>query len=75
MMERIELVKVLFENDPRPEGTEGSLVNINDPQPETEEVGIDPEADAFATSVTMRVTTDGRGLLGRSIAVAHYSYD
>ena len=78
MRERIELVKVPLEDEVQSEATEGIPVDINDPSLQTEalqeEIEIDPEADAFATSVTLRVKGDMRGLLASSIAVLQYDY-
>jgi hypothetical protein len=74
MMERIELVKVPFEDEVQAERTEGTPIDLNDPSLQTEEIEIDLEADAFATSVTLRVKSDTRGLLASSIAVLQYDY-
>jgi hypothetical protein len=74
MTERIELVKVPFEDEGQSEQGEGTPIDIYDPSLQMEEVEIDPEADAFATSVTLKVKMDMRGLLASSVAVLQYGY-
>lgn len=73
MSERVELVKVPFEeedgvgeSDAR---TDGAPIDMNDPRLTVEVTESDPEADAYAKFVTLKVRTDMRGLLARSIGV------
>jgi hypothetical protein len=47
----------------------GEPVDLGDPRLMTEDVGVDPEADAFATSVTLKVAMDVRGVYATLTAV------
>ena len=75
-MKRIEPVTVLLpqdEDEPQHPELEspGDVIGIdpNDPRLVTEEVCCDPAANAYATSVTLMVEMDMRGLMASSISV------
>jgi hypothetical protein len=75
-MKRLEPVTVLLpqdEDEPQhPElGSPGDVMDIdpNDPRLVTEKIWCDPAADAYATSVTLIVAMDMRGLMASSISV------
>lgn len=75
-MERVEYLHVpLPEDEDEPQypelGPAGESIGISpdDPRLVTEIVRTDPAADAFATSVTLKVAMNMRGLLARSISV------
>lgn len=71
MSKRYEYVSVPFEEEPQcPEpGDVGTPVDINDPQLYSEELWVDQEADAFATSVKLKIGLDMRGVMASSISV------
>jgi len=81
MSERHELVLVpLPKDDNEPEHREleqaplGETVDINDPRLTKETLLDDPEADAYATSATLKAKMDARGLLVTSISVLRQGY-
>jgi len=76
MNERHELVIVPLPKDEdeyeHPElghSPSGEPIDINDPQLTEEILLEDPEADAYATSATLKIKMDMRGLLAISISV------
>lgn len=72
-MERIEKVRVVFEEDEHDAQfmayEEGVPVDINDPRLHSEQVWIDPAADAYARAVTLNIAVDGRGIMAKSVSV------
>lgn len=73
-MKRIEPVTVLFppdEDEPlHPElESPGDIIDPNDPRLVEEVSWHDPAANAYATSVTLMVAMDMRGVLASSISV------
>ena len=61
MSAQYEYLPVPFEEEPEHPDLEavGIPVHINDPELQSEEVWEDPDADAFATFVTVRAKMDG----------------
>jgi hypothetical protein len=61
MSAQYEYLPVPFEEEPEHPDLEavGIPVDINDPELQSEEVWEDPDADAFATFVTVRAKMDG----------------